>query len=169
MVTKSCLLHQGLEINAKRTPRKVAVEYQEQKVTYAQLNTMADCLSAHLLECGLNKEDLILIMADKSVKTVSALFAILKTGGAYVPLDPETPDNRLQLIVSKSLPKCIITESKYASKFKDYAKGNHIILLDKFLFHDFYEKTSRKKVADSDLAYIIFTSGTTGQPKGVML
>lgn len=166
---KSNLLHQPLEIWAKKQPNKTALIFQKKTVSYSELNMKADCFASYLLNSGIKKEDLILIMADKSIEVIYSIFGVLKAGGVYIPIDSETPDKRLQHIIEKSKPKIIITEKKYELKLKNVSKDSLIIVIDQFDFSGSFQKKDREKILSNQLCYIIFTSGTTGIPKGVML
>ncbi len=135
---------------AARTPDNIAVEYQNIKLTYKEFDKQTNCLANYLLVNGIKPGDRIPLLLERSEKMSIAIWGVLKAGCAYVPISPEFPEERKQYILEQIGAKLIIDES-----------------------FDVYKKTSECdpeiKPSMNDLAYIIFTSGTTGKPKGVMI
>jgi amino acid adenylation domain-containing protein/non-ribosomal peptide synthase protein (TIGR01720 family) len=143
-------LHELFEAQVKRTPDQIAVVYQDQKLTYAELNERANQL-AHNLRCrGVDTETLVGVMMERSLEIVVALLGILKTGGAYLPLDPAYPQERLQFIIDDAEPKMILTREDVTTDDPD-------------------TRNPSLRLCTSNLAYVIYTSGSTGKPKGVMV
>ncbi len=139
-----------------KTPKNLAVAYEGQELTYAELNEKANQLAAYLLEnYDIKTNDLVGIKLDRSEQIIVAILAAIKSGGAYLPIDIKYPEKRIEYIEKDSGCKVIIDE-KVLSKFElnksKFAKSNLGIA-----------------ISAEDLLYVIYTSGTTGNPKGVMI
>ena len=145
-------------------PQKVAVRTGcDKSITYAQLDKKSDILAKSLLTKGVRPGSYIGLSCQRSEKMIIALLAILKTNSAYIPLDPSFPQERLDYMVKKSGIHYILMDSQQKGRFTD-----KIIEVD---LDREYEVdvtfSSFPKISHHDTAYVIFTSGTTGQPKGV--
>ena len=140
-------LHELFEAQAQRTPGNTAVVYQDQKLTYAELNERANQLAQHLRDLGVGVETLVGVMMERSLELVVALLGVMKAGGAYLPLDPTYPEERLQFIIDDAKPKVILTQQELATDDTDQSYGSD----------------------PGFIAYVIYTSGSTGKPKGVMV
>lgn len=164
-------IHQLFEKQVERTPKVIAVVYQNQHLTYSELNTKANQLAHHLRNLGVGSEARVGICAERSLDMVIGLLAILKAGGVCLPLDPAYPDERLAFMLEDSQPAALLTQGKFVELFADTAINLPIIDL-----HD--ESAPWANLPDSNLdsnvvelkpdslAYIIYTSGSTGKPKG---
>ena len=148
-------LHELFEAQVKRTPDQIAVVYQDQKLTYAELNKRANQLAYHLRDLGVGVETRVGVMMERSLEMVVALLGILKAGGAYLPLDPAYPQERLQFIIDDAKPKVILTQKDVTTDNTDQSHGSD---------PDFIRGLDPRH-----LCYVIYTSGSTGQPKGVMV
>lgn len=150
-------------------PNNCAVNYNGKQISYLELYCISSYFDAKLSELGLLQGDRIMILVDKSHILVAALLGILNAGCCYVPLDYRFPQERLKYICQNSDSNCLITEKKYLDKF-DFFKGK-IILLDNFDFTYSVKIDSKRKInySTQDLMYVMYTSGTTGNPKGVMV
>ncbi len=161
-------LHQLFEEQVERTPEAVAVVYQDEQVTYAELNRRANQLAHYLRGMGVGPEVLVGICVERSVEMVVGLLGILKAGGAYVPLDPEYPRERLGFMLEDAQVSLLLTQQRLAQRIPDY--GSDVLYLDSQW--DTIQRESEEnpagKVTPANLAYVIYTSGSTGQPKGVL-
>ncbi len=162
-------IHQLFEEQVERTPDAVAVVFENQQLTYQQLNQRANQLAHHLLSLGVGPEVLVGICVERSLEMVVGLLAILKAGGVYLPLDPAYPQERVTFMLKDSQASVIVTQnSLIANLQKDKAK---IINLDR----NSQEIETQAKCnpqslsAQNNLAYVIYTSGSTGTPKGVLI
>jgi len=166
------LIHELFEEQVKRTPGAVAVVYQEQVLTYAELNERANQLACYLSERGCGPDQLVGIFLERSVDLLIGLLGVLKAGGAYVPLDPNNPTERLQHLLADAQPRLLLTQAVLKSRLP--ATSATVIALDT----DWAEiarhpkgnlDTGSLRLSSSNLAYVIYTSGSTGKPKGVMV
>ncbi|MDO8955135.1 MAG: amino acid adenylation domain-containing protein [Gammaproteobacteria bacterium] len=142
-------IHQLFEEQVEKTPQNVALIFENQQLTYKELNERANQLARYI---GPQVPDtLIAICIERSLEMVIGILGILKAGAAYVPIDPQYPDERQTFILKDTRCKIKITQ-ELIEKSLGETKGNLL-----------------SKGNANDLAYVIYTSGTTGQPKGVML
>ncbi|MES2732836.1 MAG: amino acid adenylation domain-containing protein [Bacteroidota bacterium] len=162
-------IHELFEAMAAQQPEAPAMVFEGQIWSYAQVNEQANSLAAYLVtEYGVSRGDLIGVMLNRHPHFLIAMVAILKAGGAYVPLSPTYPKERLQYLLEDTQPKVLLTQSDYLFDL-DYFEGN-IFALDVQLEGLSRAVDNLAQAGDSnDLAYIMYTSGTTGKPKGVMI
>ncbi|HEY7418489.1 MAG TPA: non-ribosomal peptide synthetase, partial [Ktedonobacteraceae bacterium] len=154
---------------AAATPEAVAVVDGEQHLSYRELNQRANQLAHYLQALGVGPNVLVGVNLPRSIDLVVALLGILKAGGAYVPLDPAYPPERLAFMVKDAQAPVLVSCQRWAASFADY--GTETICLDTDAF-----RLSRQPDIDppfmgsvTDLAYVLYTSGSTGQPKGVQI
>jgi amino acid adenylation domain-containing protein len=155
-------IHQVFEEQVERTPEAVAVHYEDQQVTYKDLNERANRLAHHLHRLGVGPETLVGICVERSVEMVVGLLGILKAGGAYVPVDTSYPlERQAKMLESVSV---LVTQEDQAEELPAFW-GAVVCLEDEFAG----ESTSNpvSTVSGGNLAYVMYTSGSTGQPKGV--
>ncbi|WDD36942.1 amino acid adenylation domain-containing protein (plasmid) [Nostoc sp. UHCC 0926] len=162
-------IHQLFEAQVEKTPSDIAVIFENQQLTYQQLNDQANQLAHYLQELGVKPEVIVGVCMKRSPEMLIALLAILKAGGAYVPLDPAYPQERLTFMVEDSQTKVLLTQSHLVELF---AKSNvHIVCIDRD--SQLLSQQSRdnlfSEVQPNHLAYVIYTSGSTGIPKGVAI
>jgi amino acid adenylation domain-containing protein len=156
------------ELQAKEHASDTALSYHGQNFTYQRLNQKANRFAAFLLSQGVKVEDKIGIAVDRSPEMLIAMLGILKTGAAYVPLDPEYPQKRVEYMLSDSDSKILLVSSNYRSLFKTTA--TQIVIEDIWHTLDGYSPVDTESAAnDNNLAYILYTSGSTGLPKGVQI
>ncbi|MEI2580369.1 amino acid adenylation domain-containing protein [Scytonema sp. PRP1] len=162
-------IHELFEQQVEWTPDAVAVVFEEQQLTYRELNSRANQLAHYLQSLGVGVEVLVGICVERSLDMVVGLLGILKAGGAYVPLDPAYPKERLAFMLSDAKVPVLLTQQRFSENLpKQQAQ---IIYLDndwEIIAQQSKENLISKVVADN-LAYVIYTSGTTGKPKGVMI
>ncbi|MBN1991918.1 MAG: amino acid adenylation domain-containing protein [Anaerolineae bacterium] len=162
-------LHRLFEKQAKQTPEAVAVVFEDQQLTYHELNAKANQLAHHLQALGIGPDVLVGLCLERSPEMVIALLAVLKAGGAYVPLDPAYPPQRLAFMLADAQAPVLLTQQRLRPNLPK--QQAHLICLDSDWDTIAQEKQSNPTgaVASENLAYVIYTSGSTGQPKGVML
>ncbi|OOQ61561.1 non-ribosomal peptide synthetase [Mucilaginibacter pedocola] len=161
-------LHQIISEIASRSPNAVALKFQNEIYSYRQLNERANQLAAVLVEGGVQVGDKIAVSLDRAAELVVSLLAVMKAGGVYVPLDPIFPINRINYMLADSEAVKLITSRKYSGMYESDAE--ELLLHEIWTTLDSKPKTDPKvAVSGQDLLYILYTSGSTGQPKGVQI
>ena len=164
------LLTDSLKNSAQRFPNKLAVVYQKERFNYANLDHLSDILAIKLFESGINKGDRVALFLENSHEYLISFFGVLKAGGVVVPLNTQLVPRELSYLLSDSSPKLVITDSTHQSVVKGLVYSDFIFLIDKLdLSYRHKLLTIYYRLSDNDLAMILYTSGTTGKPKGVML
>ncbi len=164
----SCV-HELFEAQVERTPDAIALVFEDQKLTYRQLNQRANQLAHHLQKLGVGPEVVVGISVDRSIEMVVGLLGIMKAGGAYLPIDPAYPSERIVYMLSDAELKVLLTQQKLLPRLP--LNGTKAICLDRdWDLIAMEDDTNPIGGATIDnLAYMIYTSGSTGKPKGVML
>ncbi|MEH1804049.1 non-ribosomal peptide synthetase [Nostoc sp.] len=160
-------IHQLFEAQVEKTPDAVALIFNNQHLTYRDLNNRANQLAKHLQSLGVGTEILVGICIERSLEMVVALLAILKAGGAYVPLDPGYPQERLAFMLSDTQVSVLLTQKELVAKLPTHTA--FVICLDtdwNTIAQNKKDNLSTSVTADN-LAYVMYTSGSTGTPKGV--
>ncbi|WP_437972165.1 amino acid adenylation domain-containing protein [Sorangium sp. So ce260] len=164
-------LHERVEAHARRTPSAVAVTFEGQRLTYAELDRRSNQI-AHLLRgSGAGPDVPIGVCLERSLEMIVALLGVLKSGGAYVPLDPSHPAERLAFLLEDTGVPVILTEERFASRLRSGSARVVCLDADRSVIERQPEDRVRPAPDEGpeDLAYIIYTSGSTGKPKGVMV
>ncbi|GAB3992312.1 hypothetical protein GCM10028807_25120 [Spirosoma daeguense] len=166
---------------AKQYPDKTALIFtgntQRPSLTYRELNELANQVANAIQQQGVGagtERRVVGVVLDRSPEMLITLLAVLKAGAAYVPIDPEYPHDRIAFMLADSSASMVVTSAKYnAGGGATYQTGNQttVLLIDDVLRNlDNYSKDEPAlPVAPTDLAYILYTSGSTGQPKGVLI
>jgi amino acid adenylation domain-containing protein/non-ribosomal peptide synthase protein (TIGR01720 family) len=162
-------IHQLFESQVEKTPQSVALVYQEQRLTYYELNARANQLAHYLQSLGVKPEVLVGICVERSVEMVVGLLAILKAGGAYVPLDPHYPAERLSYMLHDSGVEVLLTQLDLLSSLPSSAAQTVCLDQDWAVIEQQNQCNLNTGVSSDNLAYVIYTSGSTGQPKGVLV
>ena len=161
-------IHQLFEEQVEKTPDAIAVVFEQEKLTYKQLNQRANQLAHHLQSLGVKPEILVGICVERSIEMVVGLLGILKAGGAYVPLDPNYPPERLSYMLEDSGVEVLVTQSQLLESLPE--NNARLVRLDSDW--GVIEQQSQDNldvgVGSENLAYVIYTSGSTGKPKGAM-
>ncbi|EML8068066.1 non-ribosomal peptide synthase/polyketide synthase [Pseudomonas aeruginosa] len=163
-------VHRLFEAQAGLTPDAPALLFGEERLSYAELNALANRLAWRLREEGVGSDVLVGIALERGVPMVVALLAVLKAGGAYVPLDPQYPADRLQYMIDDSGLRLLLSQQSVLARLPQ-SDGLQSLLLDDLerLVHGYPAENPDLPEAPDSLCYAIYTSGSTGQPKGVMV
>jgi amino acid adenylation domain-containing protein len=161
------------EAVVKNNPCGTALIFNDQEVSYETVNAQANRLARHLRARGAGPEKVVALCVEPSVEAIIAILAILKSGAAYLPLDPEYPRERLDFMLKDSGASLLLSEKRIFGSYPHLAdlSFSAVVFLD-----DERESIARRDAANleegpapENLAYIIYTSGTSGAPKGVMI
>lgn len=182
------LVHHLLEDSARKHPEDLAVVDRDRSLTYGELDRRANQIAHVLIERGTIKGDRVGLYLDKSIESIVGVYGVMKTGAAYVPLDPDAPVTRLAYIASDCGIRCLLTgaekQEQLAAMLDAETKIETLILLNSIgtdntpgdvvvlgikQIDAATSDSLRMDIVDQDLAYILYTSGSTGEPKGVML
>ena len=162
--------HRLFEAQVDRTPDAIAVRFQDQKLTYRDLNSRANRLAHHLVSLGAGTEVLVAICVERSLDLVIAMLAAMKSGGAYLPLDPSHPPERRDAILHDSGAKILITDQAVSQDMRAAGACAVVSLENEWKNIARQSDANLAVVVRPDgLAYVIYTSGSTGRPKGVQV
>ena len=150
-----------------RTPDNVAVMFEDEQLTYAQLNARANQLAHYLRERGVGPGDLVGICVERSTAMVVAILGILKAGGAYVPLDLTYPKERLAFMLHDSQARVLLTQSGLLERLPQNEAEVICLDSDRHKINAAPDQNIVSGATADNLAYVIYTSGSTGRPKGV--
>jgi amino acid adenylation domain-containing protein/non-ribosomal peptide synthase protein (TIGR01720 family) len=162
-------VHELFVQQAEKTPDKTAIIFENDYLTYEQVNKLSNQLANYLIELGIQPETRIGICCDRSPEMIIALLGVLKAGGAYVPLDPAYPQERLEFILEDAQISILLTQSKILNLLPNNIQ---CICIDTMHNVETLHVTSLQQhhIIDSNqIAYLIYTSGSTGTPKGVQI
>ena len=168
-VPTDATIHRLFETQVERTPDAPALVFEDQTLSYAELNRRANQLSQHLRRKGVGNGTLVGVFVDRSVELMVSILGIIKAGGAYVPLDPEYPLDRIGYMIKDAALPVIVTKRKLSTRLPAHEAG--VVNVDAdwvdIARHD--DRNPSGTVGSHDLCYVIYTSGSTGKPKGVQL
>jgi len=161
-------LHQLIEEQVARTPQAIAVSFEQERLTYRELNKRANQLAHRLRELGVGPDVLVAVCMHRSLELVVGLLAILKAGGAYVPVDPDYPQDRITFMLEDAQAPVLLTQSHLLGQFP--ASQAKVLCLDSNwpAIARCSAENLEREVQPHHLAYVIYTSGSTGKPKGAM-
>jgi fengycin family lipopeptide synthetase B len=163
------LIHETVERQAEMRPRAPAVDCEGEVLSYAELNRRANQLAHYLIRLGVGPERPVAVYLQPSLEMVISLLAILKAGGAYVPLSPACPPDRLSFMLEDTAASLLLTQESFLHLLPE--KRPEAICLDSEFESIACESQENPALAVSpdNLAYVLYTSGSTGIPKGVMV
>jgi amino acid adenylation domain-containing protein len=166
---ESHCIHHLFEAQVEQHPQAIALVYEEQQWTYTELNRQANQLAHYLQHLGVGSEKSVGIYLGRSPRSILALLAILKAGGAYLPLDPALPSAAIATRLQSAQAAWVITEQALVETLPTLDSGIKSICLDTDweVIAQEAEHNPAGEVTPENLMYVLFTSGTTGQPKGV--
>ncbi|QGS83425.1 non-ribosomal peptide synthetase [Burkholderia pseudomallei] len=165
-------IHQLFEAQVDRKPEAIALTFEGQRLSYAELNARANRLAHYLQGRGVGPGRLVALCAERGIEMVVGLLAILKAGGAYVPLDPAYASDRLRGIVEDSQPALVLADAVGRAALGELDGALPVIDLETDALRWREMPATNPEVASQHvhhLAYVIYTSGSTGRPKGVMV
>jgi amino acid adenylation domain-containing protein len=160
---------QTFEQQVERTPQRVAVVFENQQLTYAELNSRANQLAHYLRRLGVGPRVLVALCVDRSIEMVVGLLGILKAGAAYLPLDPNYPIDRLTFMLRDARAPILLTQDRLLNTLQGAA--DKVICLDtaKEVLANESSENPVNVASASDIAYVLYTSGSTNLPRGVMI
>src|SRR6266487_2870770 len=164
-------VHHLFEEQVERTPDAVAVVFEDQRLTYRELNERANRLAHHLCSLGVGPGELVGFNVERSLEMVVALLGILKAGAAYWALEENLPEERLRFLIGDARPKVILTLRQLRAALGAEIPNCTIVCLDADweTIAKAPTETPDSGVGPQNLAYVIYTSGSTGKPKGVAI
>jgi amino acid adenylation domain-containing protein len=162
-------VHELFAEQVERTPDAVALVYEDDRLSYGELDRRSNQLARHLRGLGVGPDVIVGLCVERSVEMVVGLLGILKAGGAYLPLDPDYPAERLGYMLADARCPAVVTQARLVDQLSE--RDAVVVLLDA----DWAEiatqpaNTAASGVISDNLAYVIYTSGSTGRPKAVSL
>ena len=161
-------LHQLIDDIADNYPQNIALKFGSQTVSYLELQQQSNRLAALLIERKVKKGDKVAVAVDRSAEMVIALLAVMKAGGVYVPLDPQFPIDRIKFMLTDSEAVMLITSKEQKEKYQSSAE---VLVLEEELgnISQYTDAPPAVTIGGDDLIYILYTSGSTGVPKGVQV
>jgi amino acid adenylation domain-containing protein/thioester reductase-like protein len=163
------LIHQLVELQVEKTPDAVAIVFQNQQLTYQELNQKANQLAHYLQTLGVKPEVLVGVCMERSLEMVIALLGILKAGGAYVPLDPTYPSDRLTFIAEETQLSVLLTLDHLQPSLPLSSVQSICLDTNWEKIAQYPTSNPAYEISRHNLAYVIYTSGSTGKPKGVLI
>ncbi len=163
---RNTTIHQLFEKQAEETPENIAVVFEDQQLSYRELNEKSNQLAGLLREKGIKQDSIVGLMLGRSPWMIISILGILKAGGSFLPCDPEYPDERIGFMLKDSNAELLILQKGFEARI-DFPINTVEISDSAISSQGRANPVSINK--PSDLAYIIYTSGSTGNPKGVMI
>ncbi|MEV9652305.1 non-ribosomal peptide synthetase [Bacillus aerius] len=161
-------LTKWFEHNVRKQPNAVALSAGDHTMTYAELNEQANRLARHLQKNGVGHQTVTAILAERTPELIVSLLAVLKAGATYVPIDPDYPESRIQYMLKDSGATHLLTHSSFISQTRSLAFDGTYLFADDQEILLMSSENLPLEAGLNDTAYIMYTSGTTGQPKGIM-
>ena len=159
-------IHEMFEQQVVKTPKKTAVIFENETLSYQELNERSNQIARKLIANGVKNGQIVGIMLNRSFAMMIGILGILKAGGAYMPIDPNYPKDRKEFMLNDSAANVLVTTSQFAQNVN---YSGILFNMDQEDVDMGDASNLNTKVNARDLAYVIYTSGSTGKPKGVML
>ncbi len=163
--------HELVEQGARAHPEAIAAVHRNTQLTYSALNARANQVARALLQRGLSREGVVGVVTERNLDWMTAVLAIFKAGGAYLPIDPHFPSDRITRMLSRAGCRLVLTERASTVMLAQALKsvpGAETLFIDAAYEECHADSNLGVEVAPDQLAYIYFTSGSTGEPKGAM-
>ncbi|WP_225077577.1 amino acid adenylation domain-containing protein [Streptomyces sp. CoT10] len=168
----SARAHELFEERVRAHPEAVAAVHGERSWTYGELNARANRLARALLERGLGREDVVAVVTERNLDWLAAVLAVFKAGGAYLPIEPHFPAGRIEATLARAGCRLVLTEPGSTGTLDEalaaLPPGTEKLLIETAYAEEHADDDLRVEVSPGQLAYIYFTSGSTGEPKGAM-
>ncbi len=149
-----------------KTPDHIALQYNDEQLSYADLDRRSSAIGAYLQDRGVEADTIVGLLTDRTLDTVVCMLGILKAGGAYLPIDVDYPEDRKRYIITDSETKFVLTGKEVDTSV--VPEGVQCLYIED-ISEELSANYTTPEVGPSNLCYIIYTSGTTGKPKGVMI
>ena len=162
-------IHHLFEAQAAKTPDAIAVVFEDQHITYADLNSAANQLGRYLQSLGVGADVRVGIYMERSIDLMVGLLGILKAGGAYVPLDPTYPEDRIAFMIQDAQAPVLLTQQHLTNRLPQHSAQVVAVDGDWDRIAQESDENFDSGVQSHHLSYLIYTSGSTGLPKGVMI
>jgi amino acid adenylation domain-containing protein len=163
------LIHQLFEAQVERTPDAIALSFEETQISYGELNRRSNQLARYLQTLGVGSESLVGICMERSPELVIGLLAILKSGAAYVPIDPNYPQERQTSILNDAQLKVVLKSLSQISKIPKSGIQAVDVARSQTEIESLASTNLTQPLTNNHLAYVLYTSGSTGLPKGVAI
>ncbi len=157
------------EAQVEQYPSSIALVHNERRITYEQLNARSNQIAHRLIEQGVEQDTLVAFYMDRGPEMIAAMLGILKAGGAYVPLDMSYPAERLSFMISDTGVKVILTDEAGIADLPEHSSTVFNLSDSRDLPGDYSTGNPEPRSSGGDLAYVMYTSGSMGKPKGVMI
>ncbi len=157
------------EAQVETTPNAVAIVFEDQQLTYSELNSKANQLAHHLQTLDVEPDVLVGICIERSLSMVIGLLGILKAGGAYLPLDPAYPEARLAFMLEDAQISVLLTQESLKDRLPETKAQVVCLEVEAKALSRYRYENPACEVGPENLAYVIYTSGSTGKPKGVLI
>ncbi|MGM9977963.1 MAG: amino acid adenylation domain-containing protein [Clostridium sp.] len=164
-VNKDKCIHEMFEEQVAKNPNKRALILNDSEMSYGELNEKANKLARFIRSKNIKQDEKVVILTQRTMETIVAIYAVMKAGACYVPIDPTYPIERINYMIEDSEAKLILTEAEGLNIETNVEK---VDIKDEKNY-EFSGENLENINTPNDLAYIIYTSGTTGKPKGVMI
>ena len=159
-------VHELFEEQVRRSPKATAVVFEEEELSYGELNARANRLAHYLRELGVKPDERVAICVERGFEMIVGLLAILKAGGGYVPLDPAYPEERLQYMLEDSAPVVLLTQSHLEDRFCGMGDGVPVLDLNATAAWQSFSESNPDADAvgliSSHLAYVMAVAGVGG-------
>jgi amino acid adenylation domain-containing protein len=159
-------IHELFEEQVRRSPQARAVVFEEEELSYGELNARANRLAHYLRELGVKPDERVAICVERGFEMIVGLLAVLKAGGGYVPLDSGSARERLKYMLEDSGARLVLTSRSLSPMIREVA-GPEVLLMEAEEWHRYSSEDPPVSIEPAQLAYVIYTSGSTGRPKGV--
>ncbi len=167
-VQRGLCVHELIEAQARRTPTRTAVVFEDQEISYAELELRSGALAARLTSLGAGPDTLVGVCVERSIDLIVSVLGVLRAGAAYVPLDHTLPKERSAYMAEDARLGLVVTQRALRPQLA-LPTGTVVVDVDEPLPAPAQGSASPRRARPEDLAYVLYTSGSTGRPKGVMV